>query len=36
MVDGEKPRVDFRDEGKHTERNDLLVVEKMMWIHERV
>ena len=30
MVDGEKPGVDSRDEGKHTGRNDLLFVEKMM------
>ena len=28
MVDGEKPGVDSRDEGKHTGRNDLLFVEK--------
>ena len=25
-----------RDEGKHTERNDLLFLEKMMWMDERV
>jgi len=25
MVDGEKPGVDFSDEGKHTGRNDLLL-----------
>jgi len=24
VVDGEKPRVDFRDDGKHTERNDVI------------
>ena len=36
MVDGEKPRVDSRDEWKHTVRNDLLFVEKMMWMDERV
>ena len=36
MVDGEKPGVDSRDEGKHTGRNDLLFVEKMMWMDERV
>ena len=30
MVDGEEPGVDSRDEGKHTGRNDLLFVEKMM------
>jgi len=29
-LDGEKLGVDSRDEGKHTERNDLLFVEKMM------
>ena len=29
-------RVDFRDEGKHNGRNDLLFVEKMMWMDERV
>jgi len=28
VVDGEKPGVDSRDEGKHTGRNDLLFVEK--------
>jgi len=26
MADGEKPGVDFRDEGKHTRMNDLLFV----------
>jgi len=26
VVDGEKPGVDSRDEGKHTGRNDLLFV----------
>ena len=36
VVDGEKPGVGSRDEGKHTERNDLLFVEKMMWMGERV
>ena len=30
MVDVEKPGVNSRDEGKHTGRNDLLFVEKMM------
>jgi len=30
VVDGEKPGVDSRDEGKDTGRNDLLFVEKMM------
>ena len=28
--------VDSRDEGKHTGSNDLLFVEKMMWMDERV
>ena len=32
MVDGRKPGVGCRDEGKHTGRNDLLFVEKMMWM----
>ena len=36
MVDGEKPAVDFGDEGKHAGRNDLLFVEKTMWIDEQV
>ena len=36
VVDGGEPGVDFRDEGKHTGRNDLLFVEKMMWMGERV
>ena len=36
MVDGWKPRVSSRDEGKHTGRNDLLFAEKMMWVGERV
>ena len=36
MVDGEKPGVDSRDEGKHNGRNGLLFVEKMMWMDERV
>jgi len=30
MFDGEKPGVHSRDEGKHTGRNDLLFVEKMV------
>jgi len=30
VVDGEKPGIDSRDEGKDTGRNDLLFVEKMM------
>ena len=29
MVDGGKPGVDSRDEGKHTGKNDLLCVENM-------
>jgi len=36
VADGEKPGVDSRDEGKHTGRNDLLFVEKMMWMDELV
>jgi len=36
MVDGGKPGVGSRDERKHTGRNDLLFVEKMMWMDERV
>ena len=28
MVDGEKPEVDPRDEGKHTGRNDLLLIRR--------
>jgi len=32
VVDGGEPGVGSRDEGKHTGRNDLLFVEKMMWI----
>ena len=35
MADGEKLGVDSRDEGKHTGRNDLLFVKKMMWMSER-
>ena len=35
MVDGGEPGVDSRDEGKHTGRNDLLFVKKMM-MDERV
>jgi len=30
MIDGEKPGVDSRDEGKHSGRNDLLFFEKIM------
>jgi len=36
VVGGGEPGVDFRDEGKNTGRNDLLFVEKMMWMDERV
>jgi len=36
VVDGGKPGVDSRDEGKHTGRNDLLFEEKMMWMGEPV
>ena len=36
MADGGKLGVDSRDEGKHTERNDLLFVEKIMRMGERV
>jgi len=36
VVNGGKPGVDSRGEGKHTGRNDLLFVEKMMWMYERV
>ena len=38
MVDGGKPGVDSssRDKGKHTGRNNMLFVEKMMWMDERV
>jgi len=36
VVDRRKPGVDSRDEGKHTGKNDLLFVQKMMWIDERV
>ena len=36
MADGGEPGVDSRDEGKHTGRNDLLFVKKMMWMGESV
>jgi len=36
VVDGGKPGVDSRDEMKHTGRNDLLFIEKMIWMDERV
>jgi len=35
VVDEGKPGVDFRDERKHTGRNDLLFVKKMMWMGDR-
>ena len=35
MVDGGEPGVDSKDEGKHTGRNDLLFVEKMMWMGDK-
>ena len=34
-VDGGGAGVDSRDEGKHTGRNDLLFVKKMLWVDER-
>ena len=34
-MDGGKQEVDSRDEEKHTERNDLLFVKKIMWMGER-
>jgi len=36
VVDGGKPGVDSRDEKKNVGRNDLLFVEKMMWMDDRV
>jgi len=36
VVDRGKPGVDSRDDEKHTGRNDLLFVEKMMWMDEQV
>ena len=36
MDDGGKPGDDSRDERKHTGWNDLLFVEKIMWMDERV
>jgi len=36
VVDGGEPEVDPRDEGMHTGRNDLLFVENMMSMDERV
>ena len=36
MVEGEKPGVASRDERKHAGRNDLLFVEKMMYMDEQV
>jgi len=34
VVDGEKPVFDSKDEAKHTGKNDLLFIEKMMWMDE--
>ena len=36
MVDEGKPEFRSREEGKHTGRNDLLHVEKMMWMDELI
>jgi len=36
VVDRGKPGVDSRDDEKHTGRNDLLFIEKMMWMDEQV
>jgi len=36
VVDGGELGVGSKDVGKHTGRNDLLFVEKMMWVDERV
>ena len=36
MDDDGKPGVDSRDERKHTRRNDLLFVEKITWMDQRV
>jgi len=36
VVDRGKPGVDSRDDKKHTGRNNLLFVEKMMWMDEQV
>jgi len=36
VVDRGKPGVDSRDDEKHTGRNDLLFVEKIMWMDEQV
>jgi len=36
VVDRGKPGVDSRDDEKHTGRNNLLFVEKMMWMDEQV
>ena len=35
-LNGGEPGVGSKDERKHTGRNDLLFVEKMMWVDERV
>ena len=34
--DGGEPGAGSRDEGKHTKRNDLLFVKKMVWMGEQV
>jgi len=34
VVDGGKTGDNSRDKGKHTGRNDLLFIEKMMWMDE--
>jgi len=34
VADKEKPGVDSRNDGKHTGRNDMLFVEKMVWMEE--
>jgi len=36
VVDGGKLGVDSKDDGKHTERNYLLFVEKLIWMDKRV
>jgi len=36
VADGGDTGVDSRDDGKHTGRNDLLFVKKIMWMGERV
>ena len=36
MVDGGEPGVDSRDEGKHTGVERSVILEKMMWMSERI